>query len=80
MSEREQWEKDRIQLWQNLCDALNALEAVGERPGLNLGEENGRVTQRYIDGETASVNHNLSDDNPTWTLEVAEDVFPRERS
>lgn len=77
VSEREQWEKDRIQLWQNLCDALNALEAAGERPGLNLVEEDGRITQRYIDGETACLNHNLSDDNPAWTLDVAEDVFPR---
>lgn len=80
MSGREQWELDRIRLWQNLCDALNALEALGERPGLNLVEEDGCITQRYVDGETALVNHNLSVDNPTWTLEVAEDVFPRERS
>ena len=65
----EQWHKDRVQLWQNLADALNALETAGERPGLNLIEENGRTVRR-VDGENARVNH--SDENPVWTLEVAD--------
>lgn len=75
MTDYEQWHKDRVQMWQNLCDALNALEAAGERPGLNLVEEDGRIVRRYIDGEWGCVNHNISDADPAWTLEVAVDVF-----
>ncbi|MFH8405480.1 hypothetical protein ACH4FX_12000 [Streptomyces sp. NPDC018019] len=75
MTSNEQWHQDRIQLWQNLCDALNALEGAGERPGLNLIEENGAIVRRYVDGETARVNHSASEPG-VWTLEVAMDVFP----
>ncbi|MFI0262517.1 hypothetical protein ACH4OW_26150 [Streptomyces sp. NPDC017056] len=67
----ERWHRDRVRLWQNLRDALNALELAGERPGLDLTEADGRMV-RHVCGETARVSH--ADDDPVWRLEVATDL------
>ncbi|MEU6674853.1 hypothetical protein [Streptomyces sp. NPDC046925] len=71
----EQWYENRVRLWRNLCDALNALEEAGERPGLNTVEENGAVTLRFINGENAEVNHC---DGQPWTLALAVNALNRD--
>lgn len=65
----EEWYEGRVKLWQNLRDALNALEEAGEKPGLNVIEKDGSVLRRYVDGESAQVVH--CDDGNPWTLDLA---------